>query len=162
MAKFQIQEILGSTYYTVRLGAGPTDAGNLKGTEKGKFVKLAGSSRYDLCVPGDEIEGFIVTVEAATADGFSIGSIRIEDRIPVTLDGLQATPGTGTINIGDYVVVGSVVPKGTAQTAPVKVCAATVQPSSTNYVGKFMWRLVANNDLNGAVGTTGVIERVNA
>lgn len=155
MAKFQIQEVLGSEYFTVRLGSAATAAGNLAQTEVGKSIKLTGSSRYDLAVLGDAIEGVIVQLEGATLDGFTIGSMRNSKRVAVTFDGLQGTPGTGVVAIGDYVVTGSVAAKGTALAIPLKVCKATAVPTT------FMWRVVANNDGSGAVGTTGVIERVN-
>lgn len=175
MPKFQIQETIASTVaQTVRLGAGSGSSNWLTERETGKFVRLAGESRYNLCAVGDLIEGHILAVEGATADNFAIGSIAQNGVKEVTFDGLQATPGTGTIAVGDYVVCGTVVPKDTALSAPARVCRATIQPGTTvaGAVGDvddhiraamFAWRVVSLGSAGtGAVGTTGVIERVGA
>jgi len=112
----------------VRLGAGSGSANNLSYLDQGKLVKMVGESRYDLCAAGDSIEGRITSVEAATSGGFTIGGINDQDRMIVIADGLQATPGTGTIAVGDYVVAGTITAKGTALTSYPKVCKATYQP----------------------------------
>ena len=158
MAKFVIVEtILQSEVKTVRLGAGTGTSNNVDQKEVGKPVKLAGESRFDLCAAGDAIEAIVTSVEVATADGYSIGGVANEGYKAVTFDGLQATPGTGTLAVGDYVVAGTAVAKGTALSAPMKVCKATTQPGQY-----FAWRVVSLGSAGtGAVGTTGVIERVN-
>lgn len=120
---------------TVRLGAGNTSGDNYNDKENGKFVKLVGESRYALASAGDDIEAVIQSVDLATQGGYSIGGVVTGDMIFATADGLQATPGTGTIAVGDYVVVGTVVAKGTAQTGYPKVCKATNQPGATVTVG---------------------------
>lgn len=156
MAKFQMKELLGTEPITARLGAGTGSANYVTDVEIGKFVKLVGDSQYNLCVAGDQIEGVISAVEAYTADDYSIGSVNPEGRKRVTLDGLQATPGTGVCAVGDYVVAGSVVAKGTALSGPVKVCKATTQTGMY-----FAWRIVSLEG-TGAVGQVALIERVNA
>jgi hypothetical protein len=141
--------------------------------EVGKAVKLAGDSRYDLCVAGDGIEAFVDSVNPDTLDNFSIGSVRQNGRKTVTLDGLQATPGTGVVAVGDWVVVGTMVAKGTAIAANTyqKVCKATFQPTSeaaaltdvNDLIKAAMtpWRVVAIlASGTGAVGDTAVIERM--
>ena len=154
MAKFQMKELIGTEPITARLGAGSGSANYVTDVEIGKSVKLAGDSQYNLCAAGDQIEGFITAVETYTADDFSIGSVQFEGRKRVTLDGLQATPGTGTCAIGDYVVSGTAVAKGTALTVPMKVCKATTQTGMY-----FAWRIVSLEG-TGAVGQIAVIERV--
>jgi len=157
MAKFMMQELVGVEPITARLGAGSGAANNVDTNEIGKIVKLVGESRFNLAAAGDQIEGFITAVESATLDGFTIGAVQQEDRKTVTFDGLQGTPGTGTIAVGDFVVAGTVVAKGTALSAPVKVCKATTQTGMY-----FAWRVVSLGSAGtGAVGTVGVIERVN-
>lgn len=179
-AKFKMKELVGVEPITARLGTGTGSANYYTDTEIGKAVKMVGDSRYALCAAGDAIEGFITAVETYTADDYSIGSVQQEYRKSVTLDGLQATPGTGTIDVGDYVVCGTVVAKGTALTGSVKVCKATNQPGATvttadNVVGninaaiakvvdstkvaQFGWRVVSL-DGTTAVGQTATIERV--
>lgn len=174
MPKFQVKETVSGTLRakTVRLGAG-TGVGNNLSSEKetGKAVKQVGESRFDLAAVGNPIEGFIVAIESATQDGYSIGSVQDEGYKNVTFDGLQAAPGTGTIAVGDYVVTGTPVAKGTAITGFVKVCKATDQPGAVAAalanVGPqiansiFAWRVASLGSAGtGAVGTTGVIERV--
>lgn len=156
MPKFIFTELVDiSEVVTARLGAGTGAANNLSDKEVGKFVKLAGESRYDLCAVGNEIEGRIAAVEAATLDAYTIGSVQKEGRFEVTFDGLQATPGTGTVAIGDYVVTGTPVAKDTALSAPAKVCKATAAGNTLNH----KWRVVSLGSAGtGAVGTTGVIE----
>ena len=154
MAKFQMKELIGTEPITARLGAGSGSANYVTDVEIGKSVKLAGDSQYNLCAAGDQIEGFITAVETYTADDFSIGSVQFKGRKRVTLDGLQATPGTGTCAVGDYVVAGTAVAKGTALTVPMKVCKATTQTGMY-----FAWRIVSLEG-TGAVGQIAVIERV--
>ena len=154
MAKFQMKELIGTEPITARLGAGSGSANYVTDVEIGKSVKLAGDSQYNLCAAGDQIEGFITAVETYTADDFSIGSVQFEGRKRVTLDGLQSTPGTGTCAVGDYVVAGTAVAKGTALTVPMKVCKATTQTGMY-----FAWRIVSLEG-TGAVGQIAVIERV--
>jgi len=158
MPKFIFKELVdGSDIVTTRLGADNTLSGRISDTEVGKFVKLAGESRYDLVAVGNEIEARIAAYEPATVDGYSIGSIQTEGRFEVTFDGLQATPGTGTVAIGDYVVAGTPVAKGTAlaSSVPARVCKATAAGNTLN----FKWRVVSLGSAGtGAVGTQGLIE----
>ena len=144
---------------TVMLGAGTGAANNYSQAELGKTVKLAGDSRYVLTAAGDEIEGTIVAVEQATQAGYTIGSVakyESGEMFFATADGIQATPGTGAIAIGDYVVAGTQVAKDTARTVYPKVCKATAAGSALNH--KF--RVVSFFTGTGAVGDTLVIERV--
>lgn len=140
----------------VRLGAG-SGAGNQVDTkEQGKIVKLAGESRYDLAAAGDDIEAIVYAVELAPQNGFSIGSVYCQGRARVVFDGLQATPGTGVIAVGDYVVAGTVTAKGTALATYPKVCKATSQGTQ-----KALWRVMSLGPVGtGAVGTVGVIGRI--
>lgn len=171
MAKFKFSELITQgSQFTARLGSASGSANYLTDKEVGKAVKLVGDSQYDLAAAGDPIEGFIDALEAAPADDFSIGTVRCNGRKKVILDGLEATPGTGTIAIGDIVVTGTVVAKGTALSAPLKVCKATNQPGTVPAnltaagaqakIAMYAWRLVSASGT--AVGSTGVIERVSA
>lgn|SRR5574337_1271411 len=173
MAKFQMKELIVTEPITARLGAASGSSNYVTDAEIGKAVKLIGDSLYNLCAAGDPIEGFVTAVESYTADDYSIGSVQYDGRKTVTFDGLQATAGTGTIAVGDYVVCGTVVAKGTALSVPMKVCKATMQPGVTEAgavgdvndmlkVAMFAWRVVSLGSAGtGAVGTTGTIERVN-
>ena len=157
MAKFQMKETLDqlARIVTARVADGTGTANQLNDVDVGKFVKLVGDSQYGLCAVGNDIEGVLETAnEMGTQDGFNIGSVRYNGRVTVTLDGLQGTPGTGTIAVGDVVVAGTVVARGTAIVGYPKVCKAT---TPANVVHK--WRVVALYG-TGAVGQTALIERI--
>lgn len=169
---FYTDTVPASAPITSRLGA---QNAPYKDTEIGKLVKATTESGHVLCAAGDQIGGQIVAVENATSDGFGIGSVQQKDRIRVTFDGLQATPGTGTVALGDQVVCGTVVAKDTALTGYPKVCKATIQvgttvPADLTAAAAHMallasgnvWRVISQGAAgSGAVGTEGVIERVN-
>lgn len=144
---------------TARLGDGPTTSNPLKKEDNDKFVKLVGDSQYGLAALGEEIEGFIQAADnIAPQDGFYMGTICDDrgTRVVVAFDGAQGTPGTGAVAIGDYVVAGAPVARGTSLgSAFPKVLKATT-PSGLTY----KWRVVSFKSGTGAVGQTGVIERV--
>lgn len=163
MAKFQMKEIISpyDTNVTARIADGTGASNQLNDIDVGKFVKLVGDSQYGLCAVGNEIEGILDTAnDIAPQDGFNLGGVRgtkAGARATVTLDGLQATPGTGVIAVGDYVVAGTVVARGTglAGVSP-KVCKATAAANTLIH----KWRVVALLGTSGAVGQTATIERV--
>jgi hypothetical protein len=159
MAKFQFNETLDqlAQIVTARVADGTGSNNQLADADVGKFVKLAGDSRYGLCAVGDEIEGVLDSINGGpTQDGYTLGGVRKNGRVKVTLDGLQATAGTGTIAIGDYVVAGTPVARGTALSgAYPQVCKATA--AATGLVQ--LWRVVALYG-TGAVGQIALIERV--
>lgn len=159
MAKFKFGVILNlAESITARVADGAAQsATQLAKEDNGKFVKLVGDSQYGLCAVGNEIEGVLqVANDIAPQDGFNLGAVMTEKaRVAVTFDGLQATPATGVITIGDYVVTGTISARGTALPGAPKVCKATA--AATGIV--FKWRVVAM-DGTGAVGQTGLIERV--
>jgi hypothetical protein len=143
---------------TVRLGAGTGAANNFDLKEQGKAVKLVAESRYDLCAAGDEIEGFITSVEGATQNGYSIGGIAQEDLQWATADGLQGTLGVGVIAVGDYILAGTLTAKGTALLQYQKVAKATTQANVK--ASPFSWRVESLGPAGtGAVGTAIVIRR---
>lgn len=158
MAKFQMNVVVDNTpAITARVGDSTTPGTNpLAGADVGKLVKMIGDSQYGLCAVGNEIEGQLVSVETATQDGYYIGGVMQETRMKVTLDGLQATPGTGTVAVGDYVVCGTVTARGTVLPGAPKVCKATA--AATGIV--FKWRVVALLGGVGTVGALAIIEQV--
>lgn len=154
---------------TARLG---TTGAKFNTDDVGKLVKLAAESQYNLCAAGDAIEGVVAAVETATSGGFSIGSLFKRGTIFAIADGLQATPGTGTLAIGDFVVCGTVTALNTKLPSFPKVCKSTFQPyaaeaaalTDVNDMVKtalFGWRVESLGTVGtGAVGTTVVIVRV--
>lgn len=182
MAKFKMTPTTPTgTVVTARVGG---TSSKLVDEDVGKFVKLAADSEYDLCAAGDPIQGQFIALESATQDNFAIGSVKLGGRINALCDGLEATAGTGTIAVGDFVVCGTVVAAGTAMTSTTgpKVCKATNQPGAAIDVSAtvnqttvnaalalaadqllnavYGWRVVSVGSA-GAVGDTCVIERVN-
>lgn len=161
MAKFKFGTLIDSaTVVTARVADGTGAANQLTDADVGKLVKLVGDSQYGLCAAGNEIEGQLIAANFnAPADGFNLGSVATNGdplRLKVTFDGVQATPGTGTIALGDYVVAGTPVARGTSlNDAYPKVCKATAAGADLVY----KWRVVSL-DGTGAVGQTGLIERV--
>lgn len=158
MPKFLISE----TIYSERVNTvrGGTTASKHDNAENGKAVKLAGLNNFVLCAAGDAIEAIQGSSHLATqgtVDGYAIIGIYGRGYKAVTFDGLQATPGTGTVAAGDYVLVGTVSPVGTALATSVKVTKATDQAVAK--AAPFKARVVSLGVANtGAVGTTGVIE----
>lgn len=189
MAKFKFAETThNEKILTARLGSDTiANAGSYTDKEVGKAVKLVAESRYALCAAGDPIEGKIIAAMAGSFDGYSLGSVQTNGMIHAVCDGLEATPGTGTIAIGDYVVVGTVVAAGTALSGDFKVTKATNQPgvaivstvasadtaaavktaldavlvkvADAEKNGLHAWRVVSLGNA-GAVGDTCVIQRV--
>jgi hypothetical protein len=168
MAKAQFGELIPSTGFSTRLGSGSTDQlpnATYDDKEVGKFVKLSAGSRYQLAAVGDSIEGYIGSTEPASIDGYCFGTVYDRGRKRVTLDGLQATPGTGVVAVGDAVVVGTVVAKGTALSGPARVCKMTDPTTVAGVLAvavKPIWRVVEIFGASGTPGTTALIERVNA
>lgn len=74
----------------------------------GKAVKVSGDTTA-LCAYGDEIYGFIESVEAGSANGYSIGGV-LSDRGHETV----AKDEVGDLAVGDFVAAGTPVAFGTA------------------------------------------------
>lgn len=146
MAKFKFAEVLlDGIHQTARVA---DDSSNML-TEKdvGKFLKLKGDSQYGLCAATNPIEAVLVQTNTPTGtfDGYTLGTIRKGGRLRVTFGEV--------LNVGDYVVAGTVAARGTALTAP-----PTVAKFNTP-TGAFQWRVVSL-DGTTAAGQTGVIECV--
>jgi hypothetical protein len=155
-----MKELIGTVTDTARLGAGTGAANYHDDKEAGKLVKLVADSRYDLCAAGNEIEGRIVTVDTASSDDYSTGSVQKTGRMEVLADGFQANPGVAnTIAVLDYVVAGTPTAKGTALAGGrPKVCKATDQTVAKN--SPFAWRVVSILSGNGGLGSVLTIEKV--
>ena len=73
---------------SAKLGTGTVAAGgNLTDADIGKPVKLAAANTYALCADGDGIDGFLVSVDAFTQDGYAFGTVQIGGRKWVRCDG---------------------------------------------------------------------------
>lgn len=144
-AALTFKETIGQSdeIFTALLGTAANAGARFSDADVGKAVKLTATDRYALCADGDEIEGFVTSVDASTSGGYSWGGVCPEGRKYVVL--------SGAVSIGGYVI-------SAAQTAVQTATAGayTVVKAGTGNE-KFKWRLISGAGTNGSVG---VIERV--
>ena len=126
---------------TEMLGAATDE---FKYADVNKAVKYAGV-QMDLAVAGDDIVGFVETLNATTSDLHSVGTVKKSGRVRVEV----GVGEVGTLAVGDLIVADAQVALGTAGRAMVKGGAPAV------YKWAVMWL-----DGDGTAGTTVVIERV--
>lgn len=89
-----------------------------------KPVKLSGSTCVP-CADGDEIYGFVQSVEAFTYDGHSVGGVAAD-----TGREAYATDEVGTMSVGDLAVAGTPTALGTAEIATGPNVKAAATPAS--------------------------------
>ncbi len=159
MAKFLITPTTQNQItVTARLG-GNALATRANDNDVGKGVKLVGDSNYGLLAAADAIEGVITSVETGIYDGYSLGGVQSKGYIDATAYGLQATPGTGAITVGQYVLAAApaaIQVKETLSTT-LRVVSATNQANAAT--AAFKARVVSLGPVGtGAVGTAIVIE----
>lgn len=161
MAKFLLQPLVNSMeVITVRLGAGTGTANYFNDNDKQKFIKWVADSRYDLCAIGDEIEGWVSSVDVAPSDQYSTGGRAQGGLIAVALEGLQAS-GTGTLPLGSWLVAGTPIARNTAMPLGAPNVRAATDQSITGIarIGVNACRLLSWGKAGtGAVGTIGVAE----
>ena len=126
---------------------GPNIATKYSDLDKKKAVKAQAGGRYVLCSDGDDLDGFIDSVEAATQDGFSFGGVargNVGYRIEAQVAASVVTP----LVFGDLVVAAAQLAVGTKGLAQVK--------KGTPAIHKYrVLRLTT-----GAAGTTVLLEKV--
>ena len=143
---------------TARLG------GNAAGTrandnDVGKGVKLVGDSNYGLLAVADAIEGVITSVETGIYDGYSLGGVQSKGYIDATAYGLQATPGTGAITVGQYVLAAAPAAIQVKETLSTTLRVVSATNQATAATAAFKARVVSLGPVGtGAVGTAIVIE----
>lgn len=113
---------------TERIGTSVA-GGTASATDIGKPVKLA-KDAVIVCADGDEIYGFIASVEAGTSGGYSVGGVVCD----VGRE-MHATDEDGGLAVGDRVVAGTAVALGTAGVANVVEAAGTE-------AGNHRWQVV--------------------
>lgn len=146
MTNFVFTELVNSPMAdVVSTALGANAAGKLVEADKGKLVKMAGSNNYVLCADGDEIEGFVVSLEPSTVnDGFSFGSVQKNKRFIAEVVG-------ATLAVGALVVSAAQSALGTADTYP-KVKAGT--PATHK------WRVIRLINGVGTAGSPVLVERI--
>ena len=159
MAKFLITPTTQNQItVTARLG------GNAAGTrandnDVGKGVKLVGDSNYGLLAAADAIEGVITSVEPGSYDGYSLGGVQTKGYIDATAYGLQATPGTGAITVGQYVLAAAPAAIQVKETLSTTLRVVSATNQATAATAAFKARVVSLGPVGtGAVGTAIVIE----
>lgn len=159
MAKFLITPTTQNQItVTARLG------GNAAGTrandnDVGKGVKLVGDSNYGLLSVADAIEGVITSVETGVYDGYSLGGVQSKGYIDATAYGLQATPGTGAITVGQYVLAAAPAAIQVKETLSTTLRVVSATNQATAATAAFKARVVSLGPVGtGAVGTAIVIE----
>ncbi len=157
MSSFKIMPVVDpSQVQSCLLGSDTVaNSGNLVDADIGKPVKLVATDRYDLCDNGDEIEGFINSIEPASVGGYSFGTIRKGPFIAVELDGDAA--------VGSLVEAAANGAAGTANANGLPIVSAHTEVITTvttlrDTTFKHNYRVVSGTGLDGDL--TAVVERV--
>lgn len=147
----------------VSAALGPNSSTTFETDDVGKPVKLGTANNYVLCVDGDEIQGFVTSVEPFTVNsGFSFGGVLLNGRKEVVNGAGQAQ-----LAVGDFVVAYTQTALGTAGTPKVKKGSAASQLTSGNYTyterspNTYMWRVISLLSGTGLAGEAVLIELVN-
>jgi hypothetical protein len=144
---------------TAKLG---TASNYFTDADRGKAVKLIGDSNYGVCAAGDEIEGFVSSIENFTADNQTVGSVRVGP----SGNKKEAMIAAAGWAIGNYVVADAQAALGTYNDAMQfprpKVKLTADQVAATISALKFKWRIIAclQGTTVGAANGVVVIERV--
>lgn len=132
------------TMISAALGA--SSGAKFADADVGKAVKLGTANNYVPVAAGNEIEGFVNSIEPFTVnDGFSFGGVKIEGRHTAKVGPAQVS----TLNVGDYVVADTPVALGTAGYALVKAGSPT----------KNLWRCIRIVSGTGVAGDLVLLER---
>lgn len=148
MAKFSYGEHLTQADSIISGKLGATAGTYYVDGDVGHAVKLTADSRWVKCASGDQIEGFIKSIEPFTVENFSFGGVQI--------GGFKEVTVLGPIAIGDYVMAGSV---GTG-TAGKLLRETAVTSGDATTVRTHRWRYVSGAVNAGAVDCVGVVMRV--
>lgn len=110
MARFVSQVNVGENVYRTY----KTNDTSIDDNDIGKPVKIVSADTVGLCSDGDQIYGFIASVEPQTVDGYPLVSVMCDGRAFVILSGAAAVgsvveaaanTAAGVANAGDYGVV---------------------------------------------------------
>lgn len=126
-----------------------TTNGAFSSDDAGQAVKLGAANAYVQCADGDEMEGFVTSVEPFTVNaGKSFGSVQRNKRVIAQV----AANEPATVDVGEKVLCGTPISLGTANGKPqVKVGTPT----------DHVWRCIRILSGTGAAGDDVLIERVN-
>jgi len=153
MTQFVFTELVNDPHADVISTALGVDANNkLNDNDIGKPVKLAANNNYVLCADGDDIEGFLVSMEANTVnDGFSFGSVRRNKRMIAQVEAGELA----TLSVGLFAAAGvQTVAINVAQAYP-QVIVATIAATTVD-----AWRVIRVISGTGVAGDLVLIEKV--
>lgn len=159
MAKFLITPTTqNQVTVSARIG-GNALATRANDNDVGKAVKLIGESNYGLVAAADAIEGVVTSVETGLYDSFVLGGVQSKGYINATAYGLQATPGTGAITVGQFVLSAAQAAIQVAETLSTSLRVVSATNQATAATAAFKARVVSLGPVGtGAVGTAIVIE----
>ena len=159
MAKFLITPTTqNQVTVSARIG-GNALATRANDNDVGKAVKLIGESNYGLVSAADAIEGVVTSVETGLYDSFVLGGVQSKGYINATAYGLQATPGTGAITVGQFVLAAAPAAIQVAETLSTSLRVVSATNQATAATAAFKARVVSLGPVGtGAVGTAIVIE----
>lgn len=135
------------------------NSGHLTDADIGKPLKLVATDRYGLCSDGDGIDGWLVSVEPFTQDGYAFGTVQIGGRVKAVCD--------GAITFGYMVEAAAPAPARTAETSYGKVSVSGVYAGVGGtavdttaellpYMHRKRWRVISGT---GADTTTVILEK---
>lgn len=145
--KFQVLTHSPERLNVISSKLGPDANTKYSDLDKKKAVKLGPVGNHVLCAGGDEIEGFIDSVDAATSNGFSFGGVARGNRGFRVEAQVGANQGATPMAVGDFVVADVQLPVGTKGLPQVKTGA----PATHKY------RVMTVNG-TGAAGDVVVLE----
>lgn len=135
-------------------------------TDIGKAVKMSTAQNYILCAAGDDIEGFVSSVESIQVNGgYSFGGVFNEGRVLAQVGAAQV----GNIAVGAYVVADVQLALGTAGTAqqwssyPGTAPGLPTGPTAQVKAGtpvRYFWRVIRIVTGAGAAGSQVLLERL--
>lgn len=119
------------------------NTGQASSKDIGKPVKLNGESTA-LCASGDEIYGFIESVEVSTNKGYSFGGVLADVGHEVI-----AKDEAGTLVVGDLVVAGTAIALGTQ----TPTGGYNVKKAAGTEAGVHKWQVVARYTSGAMAGS---------
>lgn len=157
MTTFVFTELVPSAK-VVSAALGANSSGKFADVDVGKAVKLGTANNYVLCAAGNDIDGFVNTIEPFTVnDGFSFGGVLMEGRIYAKVASDQ---GGTPMAVGDYVVAGAPTALGTADTgvAGTEPGTAGMGRVKTGAPTRRFWRCIRIVTGTGVAGDVVLLE----
>ena len=147
MPTFAYTELVNDPLARIETTAFGAGSGEYDQDDLGKGVKMSGANTMVIVTAGDEIEGFIKSVEPSTVnDGYSYGSVQRSGRVIAEVGPNQVS----TIALYGLIVADTHAAAGAAGIAEVKDGAPTTH----------LWRVIRILSGTGVAGDSVLLERV--